>query len=95
MCEQIGFKPTSVCANLASEDPQSLNEVHKSSEWPEWEKSMQIELQQLKVDSKVLSPGRGDVSFRVDSDAGVVTLVGIEQCQAHCSIQSIVVSELH
>jgi Reverse transcriptase (RNA-dependent DNA polymerase) len=35
-------------ANLASEDPQSLTEARKTSEWPEWEKAVQIELQQLK-----------------------------------------------
>ena len=31
-----------------------------------------------KVDCKVLSPGRGDVMFRVDGDVGVITLVGVE-----------------
>jgi len=35
-------------ANLASEDPQSLTEARNTSEWPEWEKAVQIELQQLK-----------------------------------------------
>jgi Reverse transcriptase (RNA-dependent DNA polymerase) len=36
------------CTNLASEDPQSLAEARNTSEWPEWEKAVQIELQQLK-----------------------------------------------
>ena len=36
------------CANLASEDPQSLTKARNMSEWPEWEKAVQIELQQLK-----------------------------------------------
>jgi hypothetical protein len=35
-------------ANLASEDPQSLMEAHKTPKWPEWKKAVQIELQQLK-----------------------------------------------
>ena len=36
-------------------------------------------VQVIEVDCKVLSPGRGDVMLRVDGDAGVITLVGIEQ----------------
>jgi hypothetical protein len=36
------------CTNLASEDPQSLTEACNTSEWPEWEKAVQIELEQLK-----------------------------------------------
>jgi hypothetical protein len=52
--ESVVFSPNEVigaildCANLASEDPQSLTEAHKSSKWPEWEKYVQIELQQLR-----------------------------------------------
>jgi hypothetical protein len=52
--ESAVFSPNEVIgaildrANLASEDPQSLTEVRKSSKWPEWEKSIQIELQQLR-----------------------------------------------
>ena len=51
--ESVIFSPNEVIGaildrpNLASEDPQSLAEVRKSSEWPEWENSIQIELQQL------------------------------------------------
>ena len=41
---------------------------------------MRLELlvQVVEVDCKVSSPGRGDVLLRVDSNAGVITLVGIE-----------------
>ena len=35
-------------ANLASEDPQSLTEAHRSPKWHEWEKAVQTELEQLK-----------------------------------------------
>jgi hypothetical protein len=34
-------------ANLASEDPQSLTEARESPDWPEWEKAIHIELDQL------------------------------------------------
>ena len=51
-------------------------------------------VQVIEVDRKVLGPGRGNVMFRVDGDARMVTLVGIEQSQACCSIRSIVISEL-
>jgi hypothetical protein len=52
--ESAVFSPNEVIgamidgANLASEDPQSLTEACKSSKWPEWEKSIQIESQQLR-----------------------------------------------
>ena len=36
-------------------------------------------VQVVEVDCKVLSPDRGDASFGMDGDAGVVTLVGVEQ----------------
>ena len=36
-------------------------------------------VQVIEVNCKVSSPGRGDFLFRVDGDAGVITLVGIEQ----------------
>ena len=51
-------------------------------------------MQVVEVDRKVSGPSRGDVMFRVDGDARMVTLVGVEQSQAHRSIQSIVISEL-
>ena len=52
-------------------------------------------MQVVEVDHKVLGPGRGDVTFGVDGDARMVTLVGVELGQACCGIQSIAVSELH
>ena len=52
-------------------------------------------VQVVEVDHKVLGPGRGDVTFGVDGDARMVTLVGVEWGQACCGIQSIAVSELH
>jgi hypothetical protein len=33
--------------NVASEDPQSLTEARESPDWPEWEKAIHIELDQL------------------------------------------------
>ena len=51
-------------------------------------------VQVVKVDCKVSGPGRGNVTFGVDGDARMVTLVGIEWSQACHSIQSIIVSEL-
>ena len=51
-------------------------------------------VQVVKVDRKVSGPGRGDVAFRVDGDARMVTLVVVEWSQAHCSVQSVIVSEL-
>ena len=39
---------------------------------------LELLVQVVKVDRKVSSPGRGDVSLRVDSDTGMITLVGIE-----------------
>ena len=44
-------------------------------------------VQVVKVDCKVSGPGRGNVPFGVDSNARMVTLVGVEQSQACCSIQ--------
>ena len=35
-------------------------------------------VQVVEVDHKVLGSGRGDVSFGVDSDARMITLVGVE-----------------
>ena len=52
-------------------------------------------VQVVEVDCKVSGPGRGNVVFGVDSDARMVTLVGVEQSQARCSIWSIVISKLH
>ena len=52
-------------------------------------------VQVIKVDRKVSGPSRGNVAFGVDGDARMVTLVGIEQSQAHHSVWSIVISELH
>ena len=51
-------------------------------------------VQVVEVDRKVSGPGRGDVAFRVDGDARMVTLVDVERSQTHCSIWSIVISEL-
>ena len=51
-------------------------------------------VQVVKVNCKVSGPGGGDVVFGVDGDARMITLVGIEQSQARCSIWSIVISEL-
>jgi len=34
-------------ANIASEDPRSLQEARESPEWPDWEKAIQNELDQL------------------------------------------------
>ena len=56
---------------------------------------LELLVQVIKVDHKVLGPGRGNVAFRVDGDARMVTLVGIEWSQAHCSVRGIVISELH
>ena len=36
-------------------------------------------VQVIEIDCKVSSPGRGDVLFRVDDDARMITFVGIEQ----------------
>ena len=52
-------------------------------------------VQVVEVDCKVLGPGRGNVMFGVDGDARMITLVGIEWSQAHCSIRGIVIGELH
>ena len=52
-------------------------------------------VQVVEVNRKVSGPSRGNVMFGVDGDARMVTLVGIEQSQAHHSIWSIVISELH
>ena len=52
-------------------------------------------VQVIEVEHKVSGPSRGDVMFRVDGDARMVTLVGIEWSQACHSTQSIVISELH
>ena len=52
-------------------------------------------MQVVEVDCKVLGPGRGNVTFGVDGDARMVTLVGIEWSQACHSVLSIVISELH
>ena len=52
-------------------------------------------VQVVEVDRKVSGPSRGDVMFGVDSDARMVTLVGIEWSQAHCSVRGIVIGELH
>ena len=56
---------------------------------------LELLVQVVKVDRKVLGPGRGNVAFGVDSDARMVTLVGIEWSQACHSVLSIVISELH
>ena len=55
---------------------------------------LELLVQVIKVDHKVLGPGRGNVAFRVDGDARMVTLVGVEWSQAHCGIWSVVISEL-
>ena len=34
-------------ANIASKDPRSLQEARESPEWPDWEKAIQNELDQL------------------------------------------------
>ena len=34
----------------------------------------------IKVDHKILGPGGGNVLFGMDSDAGVIILIGVEQC---------------
>ena len=36
-------------------------------------------LEVIEVNRKVSGPGRGDVMFRVDGDARMITLVGVEQ----------------
>ena len=51
-------------------------------------------VQVVEIDHKVLGPGRGNVAFRVDGDARVRTLVGVERSQACHSVWSIVISEL-
>ena len=51
-------------------------------------------VQVVEVDRKVSGPGRGNVVFRVDSNARMVTLIGVEQSQARHSIQSVVIGEL-
>ena len=48
----------------------------------------------VEVNRKVSGPGRGDVSLEVDSNARMITLVGIERSQARHSVQSVVISEL-
>ena len=50
-------------------------------------------MQVVKVNRKVLGPGRGNVVFGVDGDARMITLVGIEQSQTCRSAWSIVISE--
>ena len=52
-------------------------------------------VQVVEIDHKVSGPGRGNVTFRVDGDARMITLVGIEQSQTRCSVRSVVISELH
>ena len=58
---------------------------------------MRLELlvQVVEVNHKVSGPGRGDVTFGVDGDARMITLVGIEWSQAHHSVWSIFISKLH
>ena len=55
---------------------------------------LELLVQVVKVNHKVSGPDGGDITFGVDGDARMITLVGVEQSQAHCSIQSIVISEL-
>ena len=39
---------------------------------------LELLVQVVEINHKVSGPGRGDVSFGVDSDARMITLVGIE-----------------
>ena len=55
---------------------------------------LELLVQIIEVDRKVLGPSRGNVTFRVDGDARMVTLVGVEQSQACRSVRSVVISEL-
>ena len=55
---------------------------------------LELLVQVIEVDHKVLGPGRGNVMFRVDSDARMVTLVGIKWSQARHSVQSVVIGKL-
>jgi len=33
--------------NVSPDNPKTLSEVHRSLDWPDWEKAMQAELDQL------------------------------------------------
>ena len=55
---------------------------------------LELLVQVVKVDHKVLGPGRGNVTLRVDGDARMITLVVVEWSQACHSIWSVVISEL-
>ena len=55
---------------------------------------LELLVQVIEVNRKVLGPGRGNVVFRVDGDGRMITLVGVEWSQAHCSVRSIVISKL-
>ena len=39
---------------------------------------LELLVQVIKINCKVLGPGRGNVTFGVDGDARMITLVGIE-----------------
>ena len=56
---------------------------------------MELLVQVIKVNCKVSGPGRGNVPFGVDSNARMVTLVGVAWSQAHHSIQSVVIGKIH
>ena len=55
---------------------------------------MELLVQVVEVDRKFSGPGRGNVTFGVDSDARMITLVGVEWSQARRSVGSIVISKL-
>ena len=55
---------------------------------------LELLVQVIEVDHKVSGPGRGNVTFGVDGDARMVTLVGVERSQACRSVRSVVISEL-
>ena len=56
---------------------------------------LELLVQVIEVNCKVSGPGRGNVAFRVDGDARMITLVGVEWSHACYSVQSVVISKLH
>ena len=54
---------------------------------------LELLVQVIEIDRKVSGPGRGNVTFGVDGDAKMITLVGVEWSQTRHSTQSIVISE--
>ena len=51
-------------------------------------------VQVVEINRKVSGPGRGNVTFGVDGDARMITLVGVEWSQTCHSVRSVVISKL-